>query len=153
MASNMYATECPCCGRSAIEDYYYKTGEQYTYCMRCGYYYTKTIEKFTKDTIEFKEEKSEGHGMCILVKKDGRRERIFFDSRPTNAQIEDLKAKIMDENVNQEKSYLVTYENGEFTIIFGNPPENFHLSFEEYREKMFAKYGIPDYEFMVPIEE
>lgn len=26
-------------------------------------------------------------------------------------------------------------------------------SFEEYREKMFTKYGVPDYEFMVPIEE
>ena len=63
MASNIYATKCPCCGRSAIEDYYYKTDEQYTFCMRCGYYYAKTIEKCTKDNIEYKEEKIEGHGI------------------------------------------------------------------------------------------
>ena len=77
----------------------------------------------------------------------------MLGSNPTNAQLEELKVKFMDNNVNQEKSYLATYENGVFSILLGNPPENFHLSFEDYREKMFAKYGVPDYEFMVPIEE
>lgn len=153
MASNMYATKCPCCGRSAIEDYYYKTQEQYTFCMRCGYYYTKTIQKYTKDDIEYKEEKNEGHGIFVLVNKDGNREKVILNCSLTNAQLEEFKAKIMDNNVNQEKSYLVTYENGVFTILFGNPPENFYLSFEQYREKMFAKNGVPDYDFMVPIEE
>lgn len=153
MASNMYATKCPCCGRSAIEDYYYKTQEQYTFCMRCGYYYTKTIQKYTKDDIEYKEEKNEGHGIFVLVNKDGNREKVILNRSLTNVQLEEFKAKIMDNNVNQEKSYLVTYENGVFTILFGNPPENFHLSFEQYREKMFEKNGVPDYDFMVPIEE
>lgn len=153
MASNIYATKCPCCGRSAIEDYYYKTYEQFTVCMRCGYYYSKTIEKCTKDDIEYKEEKSEGHGIFMLVNKDGSREKVVLDCSLSNEQKEELKAKFMNNNVNQERSYLVTYENGVFTILLGNPPENFHLSFEEYREKMFAKYGVPDYEFMVPIEE
>lgn len=153
MASNIYATKCPCCGRSAIEDYYYKTQEQYTFCMRCGYYYSKIIEKYTKDTIEYKEEKNEGHGMFTLVNKDGSRKRVILDRYLTNVQLEELKEKFIGNNVNQEKSYLVTYENGVFTVLLGNPPENFHLSFEEYREKMFTKYGVPDYEFMVPIEE
>ena len=36
MASNIYALKCPCCVRAAIEEYYYKTGEQYTFCLRCG---------------------------------------------------------------------------------------------------------------------
>ncbi|WP_010677392.1 hypothetical protein [Bacillus timonensis] len=153
MASIIYATKCPCCGRSAIEDYYYKTSEQYTFCMRCGFYYTKTIEKYTQGTIEYKEEKSEGHGIFILVNKDGRREKVAFDCSLTNVQLEELKVKLMDNNVNQEKSYLVTYENGVFTILFGNPPDNFHLSFEKYREKMFLKFGVPEYDFMVPIEE
>lgn len=149
----MYAIECPCCGRSAIEDYYYKTEELYIICIRCGYYYTKKIDKYTKDTIEYKEEKSEGHGIFMLVNKDGSRKKVVLDCTLSNVQLEELKTKLMDTNVNQEKSYLVTYENGIFTILFGNPPNNFHLSFEEYREKMFAKYGVPDYDFMVPIEE
>lgn len=153
MASNMYAVKCPCCGRSAIEDDYYKTGEQYTVCMRCGYYYSKTIEKYTQDTIEYKEEERKGYGVFRLVNKDGSREHRMLDSSLTNAQLRELKAEIQDNNVNQEKSYLVTYENGIFTILSGNPPENLHLSFEEYREKVFAKYGVPDDDFMVPIEE
>lgn len=153
MASNMYAIKCPCCGRSAFEDYYYKTHEQYTFCMRCGYYYTKVIEKYTKENIEYKEESSEGYGMCILINKDGSRENMILNCSLTDAQLEELKSKIMDNNVNQDTSYLVSHENGEFSILFGNPPENFYLSFEEYREKMIAKYGVPDYDFMVPIEE
>lgn len=153
MASIMYAIKCSCCGRSAFEDDYYKTHEKYIFCMRCGYYYTKTIEKYTENTIEYKEEKSEGHGIFMLENIDGSREKVILNSSLTVAQIEELKASLMDRNVNQQKSYLISFENGVFTILFGNPPENFHLSFEEYREKMFAKYGVPEYDFLVPIEE
>lgn len=149
----MYAIKCSCCGRSAFEDDYYKTHEKYIFCMRCGYYYTKTIEKYTENTIEYKEEKSEGHGIFMLENIDGSREKVILNSSLTVAQIEELKASLMDRNVNQQKSYLISFENGVFTILFGNPPENFHLSFEEYREKMFAKYGVPEYDFLVPIEE
>ena len=153
MASNMYAVKCLCCGRSAFEDFYYKTDEQYTFCMRCGYYYAKTIKKSTMDTIEYKEEKSGGHGIFILENKDGSREKVSLNRSLTNEQLIELKNALRGENVNGEKSYLVTYENGIFTILFGNPPENFYLSFEEYCEKMFAKYGASDYDFMIPIEE
>ncbi|MBT2690624.1 hypothetical protein J7I93_20930 [Bacillus sp. ISL-47] len=153
MASILYAIECPCCGRSAFEDDYYKTDEKFIFCLRCGFNYTKTIEKYTKDNIEYKEEKIEGHGIFILVNKDGSQEKIILNSSLTNELLEELKAKVNDNNVNQEKSYLISHENEVFTILFGNPPENFYLSFEEYREKMFAKYGVPDFDFMVPIEE
>ncbi|WP_102348095.1 hypothetical protein [Bacillus sp. Marseille-P3661] len=91
--------------------------------------------------------------MFVLENKDGIRKKVILNCSLINAQLEGFKANIMDNNVNQEKSYLVTYENGVFTILFGNPPENFYLSFEQYREKMVAKYGAPDYDFMVPIEE
>lgn len=153
MASLTYAIKCPCCGRSAFEDNYYKTNEQYIFCIRCGYYYTKTIEKYTENNIQYKEEKSDGHGIFILVNKDGSRKKVILNCSLTDVQLEELKASLIDSNVNQEKSYLISYKDGVFTILFGNPSENFHLSFEEYREKMFAKYGITEYDFMVPIEE
>ena len=153
MASLMYAIKCPCCGRSAFEDNYYKTNEQYIFCIRCGYYYTKTIEKYTENNIQYKEEKSDGHGIFILVNKDGSRKKVILNCSLTDVKSEELKASFIDSNVNQEKSYLISYKDGVFTILFGNPSENFHLSFEEYREKMFAKYGITEYDFMVPIEE
>jgi hypothetical protein len=64
----MYAIKCPCCGRSAFEDNYYKTDEKYISCMRCGYYYTKTVDKYNGNNIEYKEETGEGHGMFVLWK-------------------------------------------------------------------------------------
>ncbi|MEQ2526991.1 hypothetical protein WMO40_09780 [Bacillaceae bacterium CLA-AA-H227] len=153
MASLMYAIKCPCCGRSALEDNYYKSHEMYIFCMRCGYYYTKTIQKYTKNSIEYKEKKSEGHGVFVLEKKDGSREKVALNDSLTSAQLEEFTASFMDSNVNQERSYFVSFENGVFTILAGNPPENFYLSFDEYKEKMFAKYGVSEYDFMVPIEE
>lgn len=152
MASNIYATKCPCCARSAVEDHNYKTDEQYTYCLRCGYNYSKTINKWTKDTIEYKEEKNSGNGVCVLVKKDGSR-KTYLMSDVTDEQFNKHKASFMDDDVNQSKSYLISYTDGVFAVLKGNPPENFYLSFEEYKEKMFAKYGEPEFDFMVPIEE
>ncbi|MEW8986182.1 MAG: hypothetical protein AB2401_04120 [Bacillus sp. (in: firmicutes)] len=153
MASIIYATKCPNCGRSAIEDHYYKIGEIYTYCLRCGYHYEKTIESSAKDSVEYKEVTSKGYGILTLAKKDGRRERTFFDSPLTDEQMENFQQAYLNDDVNKEKSYMVTFKDGEFTVVLGNPPENFHLSFEDYKVKMFAKYGKPEYDFFVPIEE
>lgn len=153
MASNIYALKCPCCGRSAFEDYYYKSGEQYTFCLRCGYNYTKTIENYPVKSIEYREKKYDGHGVFILVNKDGSRKNMMLNSNMTDEQLEKYKESFMDDNINQEKSYLVSYKDGVFTILLGHPSENFYLPFEEYREKVFAKYGVPEFDFMVPIEE
>jgi hypothetical protein len=152
LGSNIYSRECPCCGRSAIEDYYYKTGEYYTFCMRCGYNCSKTIEKWTEDGPEFTEEKYDGNGVFILEKKDGSRKKMLLNG-VTDEQLEEYKASFMADDSNQDKSYLVTFKEGVFVILLGTPPDNFHLPFEEYRGKMFAKYGVPEYDFMVPIEE
>lgn len=77
----------------------------------------------------------------------------MLDSVVADEQLENYKTSFWADNINQDKSYLVLFRDGVFTVLLGNPPENFYLSFEEYREKMFAKYGVPDYDFMVPIEE
>jgi hypothetical protein len=42
---------------------------KYIFYMWCGYYYTKSIEKYTEANNEHKEEKSEGQGMFILGSK------------------------------------------------------------------------------------
>lgn len=148
----MYASKCPCCERAAFVDDYYKTDEKYIYCMVCGYYYIKTIEEYTENSIKYKEEVCNGHGMFVLENKDGNCQKVRLNNILTVAQLEELKTSLMERSVNQEKSYLISFENGVFTILFGNPPENSHLSFDEYRRKMIAKYGEPEYDFMVPVE-
>jgi len=153
MGSNIYATKCQNCGRSAIEDYYYRTGEYYTYCLRCGHYIEKTIESYTNDKVSYTEKINVGHGIFRVVNKDGSREGTLFETPPTDEQLEGFRETFFKDSVNQAKSYLVTYNDGEFKVLLGSPPANFYLSFEEYKEKMFAKYGKSEYDFMVPIEE
>ncbi|MDF2859127.1 MAG: hypothetical protein K0Q87_4978, partial [Neobacillus sp.] len=145
--------KCPCCGRSAVEDFYYNTDEKYTYCLRCVYNYSRTIESETEKNIEYREEKYDGYGVFVLKNSDGSSKKMLLNSLITDDKYEEFKALFLDSNVNQEKSYLVSFKDGEFLVLLGNPPANFHLSFNEYREKMFTKYGVPEFDFMVPIEE
>ena len=43
MGSVIDTIECPRCKQEAINDFYYKTGEEYTTCHNCGYYSSLTI--------------------------------------------------------------------------------------------------------------
>jgi uncharacterized Zn finger protein len=43
MASVLDYIECPNCGHEAMDDFYYKTGEEYVNCSHCGYHYSATI--------------------------------------------------------------------------------------------------------------
>ena len=153
MGSILYAVKCPCCERSAIEDYYYKTEEKYTFCLRCGFNYTKIIKSHTDKSIEYTEETNEGHGVFILLKKDGSRESMMLNRSITDQDIEEYESSYMKEEVNQQESYLVSFKEGIFSILLGTPPANFFLPFEEYKTKMFEKYGKAEDEFFVPIEE
>lgn len=153
MGSIIFAKKCPCCGRSAVEDLDYNTSEFYIFCSRCGYNHSKIIKSYTQKTVEYEEEENVGHGVFLLVMNNGAHEITYLDCPVTEDVLKGLYKSFEDDNVNKEKSYLVLYENGEFSVLLGNPPKNFHLSFEEYKEKMFAKYGVPEYDFFVPIEE
>lgn len=154
MASILFAVKCPHCGRSAFADDYYKTGEKFICCRRCGYNYSKLIKYETENSIEYKEIEWEGYGVILIVNKNGSREWTVFNYEITTGEIEELNKAITAEDVEQSQSYFVIFKDGKFTILFGNPTENFHLSFEEYTKKMAEKYL--DYEigdYLVPIEE
>ncbi|MCO7127876.1 hypothetical protein NIE88_19200 [Sporolactobacillus shoreicorticis] len=67
--------------------------------------------------------------------------------------LEEHKA-LFDDTIDRNNSYLVSYSrDGIFTVLGGNPPENFYLSFEDYKKKVCAKYGVSESDFMVPVEE
>ncbi|MCM3109681.1 hypothetical protein [Lederbergia lenta] len=145
MTSVMCSIECPNCGRSAIEDNYYKSEEKYIYCYRCGYLY----KRMTKDGVNFQVDKNKGYGH--LSKKSGEGKAVFFNSQMTIDQLGEYTNEFYSENTSQEKSYLITYEDGVFRCLLGTPTDNFHLSFEEFKEKMIKKYGEDEFG-LVPIE-
>lgn len=43
MASVLYYIDCPNCKSEAMDDFYYKTGEEYINCGSCGYHRSATI--------------------------------------------------------------------------------------------------------------
>ncbi|ASN03881.1 hypothetical protein [Virgibacillus necropolis] len=135
MASTYSAIKCPNCSRTAIEDDYYKTGELFICCDRCGYNYSKVIEHETMETINYKEEIIGGHGVFMVIKKSSGRELILLDGELNANQIEEFTKVFLESEVEQENSYLIYFEGGAFTILLGNPPEGFLLPFEESQEK------------------
>jgi len=46
---------CPNCRTEAYNDFYYKTGEEYTNCNNCGYHYSATIINRDKKLTELTE--------------------------------------------------------------------------------------------------
>ncbi|MFT8318220.1 MAG: hypothetical protein ABF651_08140 [Sporolactobacillus sp.] len=111
MGSIIYARKCPCCGRSAVEECFYKTDELFIYCLRCGYNYTKIIESETENNVEYREEKYDGNGFFCLVNKDGSRENMMLNEI-TDEQLEAYRVSCLDDKVDPERSYLVSYKDG-----------------------------------------
>ena len=56
MGSVIDYIDCPSCGNEAYNDFYYKTGEEYTNCSHCGYHYSATIKNRDKKLNELTEE-------------------------------------------------------------------------------------------------
>lgn len=137
MASMMVNRACPQCGGLAIDDDYYKIGERYIYCYCCGYTYIR--EQYfdeVENKIKLKEEESKGYGMFRLAKKDGSKDLYSIDTPITKELINEYKEKLEKDNeIDLEKSYLVSYSDGEFTVLFGEVPSRYLISYEEYKRK------------------
>jgi len=55
MGSVIDYIECPNCKQEAYSDFYYKTGEEYVNCNKCGYRYSATIKNRNKKLTELTE--------------------------------------------------------------------------------------------------
>ncbi|MTT31794.1 hypothetical protein GMB86_07185 [Terrilactibacillus sp. BCM23-1] len=122
MGSTYSVIKCPHCACSAIEDFYYKSDEKYIICDNCGYNYSQfyKIDPVKGEVLEVDER--EGHGVCVIVRKDGGRKRILFNSVITAKEFEKYSKIFSEDDVDQEASYMVGYEHGCFIPLFGNPP-------------------------------
>jgi ribosomal protein L37E len=56
MGSVIDHIDCPNCGEEAWSDFYYKTGEEYTFCNHCGYNKSITIKNRDKKLTELTED-------------------------------------------------------------------------------------------------
>lgn len=127
----------------AVEDYYYRTGAGYIICSHCGCEVDREA-KYDKETgiYYFEEIIRKGYGRIFLQKSDGQFRCSLLKKTLTNEQINSFIIDFSDLHTDQDNSYLVSYMNGEFNVLCGNLPVDFHLSFEEY----IQKYG---YDFTI----
>ncbi|MBS4218485.1 hypothetical protein KHA96_09190 [Bacillus sp. FJAT-49711] len=98
--------------------------------------HTRTSKKID-GKFQLVEEEYKGYGVFRMVHKSSRSTLNMLNEPITDESLEKYKIIFMDE-LNQKESYLVSFENGLFTTLLGNPPEQFFLSFEEFQEE-----GIP----------
>jgi hypothetical protein len=136
MGSIMVNRACPQCRGLAIEDDYYKIGEKYIYCYCCGYTFIR--EQYfdeIENKIKIKEVESSGYGIFSFAKKDGSNQLVSIHTPITDELINEYKVRMENEDGDSEKSYLVSYSDGEFNILFGNVPKRYLISYEEYKKE------------------
>lgn len=137
MASIMQNRACPKCGGIAIEDDYYKIGELYIYCYCCGYYFIRKQEFYDKEEnrVSYLEEEGGGFGIFLLAKKDGTKSLYPLEAPLSDENLSEYKETLENNEIDKENSYLVSYGDGLFTTLFGEVPEKYRISYEEFQRK------------------
>ena len=136
MASIMLYSKCPKCAGIAILDDYYKIGDKYLWCERCGYNYQKEQDYYdaTINQIFYKETEQIGYGMFKIANKEGKKQLVPIHSPLTKELIEEFKMEMEREEIDKEKCYLVSYTDDKLEILFGEVPEIYFLTYDEYEK-------------------
>lgn len=97
MGSVLSDIECPSCGfEHATSDFYYKTGEEYIFCSRCGFSEETTTDRKKSrfpDSVVLVRERKGGKG-CYICKPKG---AVAFCLGPVSKKvIESLKANLAE---------------------------------------------------------
>ena len=127
--------KCKDCGGVRFIDDYWKTGEQYNHCMRCGSGASYTLKrnednpaiKDAEGRYVYNEEVHQGHGIYgIYDKESGFGQVGTFNKAITEDTIEEFGKIIEQDDVDEERSYLAKWEDGKQTLLLGTniPPEN-----------------------------
>lgn len=137
MGSVLSEIKCPECGyENACIDFYYKSGEEYVWCNRCGYYSSWTIRenrignKSLKRT-DFVEEIKKGIGRWCVMFKGGGTSGVIL-------------SRI------QKVEFEKDYSSGNMKNIDGDKPtEVFYTFYNEEKEEWYIRDLIKneDYPF------
>jgi len=120
MGSVIDSQECINCRQEATIDYYYKTGEEYIFCMHCGYYKSCTIKnrekklsELTDDDWELKEI-ANPYG-CYRIKS---KEHIATECGvlESDEMFNELKSTIMEDWDNVDFCTVSRFIDGEIVV-------------------------------------
>jgi Zn ribbon nucleic-acid-binding protein len=128
MGSVTDVIECPNCKRNAMIDFYYKTGEEYVNCNKCGYFYSQSYKRdddgkfvtedgtenysFDNLIVEEKELKNPLGAYMLKIKGSLGYQGGAFE---TQEQMDDLTERVLaDESI---ESFVISRLVGETILV------------------------------------
>lgn len=141
MGSVQSLVQCPKCGGYMYDDYYYRTGEEYRYCKRCGVSQSWTLERDKNGgarrddsgKLIGKYSESGGYGVAYIVSGERHVGALYSLTGPLSEQDKENFLKCVRENDSEGESYLVTFDpsTNKLTQVFGKMPPDFDDENEE----------------------
>lgn len=143
MGSVMDYVDCPQCGGqdTMFRDYYYKSGEEYWMCKRCGKHGKVEIVRDDNGNVIFdeqgkvsyNEEDLKGYG-CAKIATVGHGATLSCFSNPITEEDKKEFLKILEEKeIDKEHSYLSSWndETESVEMLYGKDPNLYSEDDEE----------------------
>lgn len=127
MGSVQEYVKCKHCGGVASKDYYYKSGEEVSFCYRCSSMRSLLLKEDEVEgsiennedeyPFELKDEIGYGHAVISFEKMN---QVISFREPVTDKDVEKFKKVLEKEHVIIKDSYLAAFKDGKLEILVGD---------------------------------
>lgn len=150
MGSVISTEKCPQCGGMYTRDYYYRTGEEYCHCARCGRHEERFIVRDenrnpvldANGQCKAEHNLLEGFGSVRIAFKSGVAQ-ISSLTQPVDQEVKDWYLKVIeDPEVEKEDCYLSSWdpEKKDVVMIYGKMPE----TYDEFEERIAEEEETTD---------
>ena len=140
MGSVISYEKCSQCGGVYSIDYYYRTGEEYRFCQRCGKVHNHSIVRDENSNycydengkLKFEDVDSQGFG-CMAIASKGFK-TVYHIERNVDEEIKKEYLEIIkEEGIESNKCYLTNWddEKKEVGAVFGSLPKSYDALYLE----------------------
>jgi len=109
-------------------------------CGRCGSHHSQKYEHTLVSIGPMKVEKElDGYGVSRVTMLDGISQNTHYTDPLTEDQINIYQSMFNSPHILNDQSYVVIYTPDGHKTLFGNPPKDFFLSYQEYIKKYHSE--------------
>lgn len=147
MGSIVEHIKCPVCSGVMVNDVYYRSGEEYANCLRCGIVRncewkrneSNELIKNDKGQILFDHVHLEGYGVYGIYNHEGSGQVGVLNKPITEDMIEEFRQTFENEVTDKDRSYVAKWEDGKQIVILGeadNLLDMVCMDFDAWMSKM-----------------
>lgn len=154
MATVQSYESCKKCNGVMMYNFNTRSGEEHGMCFRCGYGFKYLMVRNDDGEIQFEEidgkkvpkmklDESGSYGIIYLsIGEEG----FGQYSTPTEPIIKEHLDEIIEtietnDEINKDRSFIISYENGKAKAVYGTPNSDSYLSFEAWNKQMYERYA------------